>query len=228
MLSFCIHSANVPPSTPFCPVATSPESDWPSGRGWNLATLTNSLPWLKPLKNIIVYRNLPKSMVIWPFILFVGFNHFLLVVHRKLPSGLCKVRLQMVCSTINMKLICWLKEFASGSGHFWCWMRSWKDHLSSELHNLHILSPNRLYTLIAYLAFTRHNLLSESSHDLNKSSSHFCSNNRSIRCTSTILRWDPDPNKWQTWRNPQKHVQTLRTLVYWFSTSWKVNNAMKS
>lgn len=95
---------SLPSCTPFCPVATSPESDWPSGRGWNLATLTNSLPWLKPLKNIIVYQNLPKSMVIWPFILFVGFNHFLLVVHRKLPSGLFKIRLQMVCSTINMKL----------------------------------------------------------------------------------------------------------------------------
>ena len=44
---------SLPSCTPFCPVATSPESDWPSGRGWNLATLTNSLPWLKPLKNII-------------------------------------------------------------------------------------------------------------------------------------------------------------------------------
>ena len=70
---------SLPSCTPFCPVATSPESDWPSGRGWNLATLTNSLPWLKPLKNIIVYQNLPKLMVIWPFILFVGFNHFLVV-----------------------------------------------------------------------------------------------------------------------------------------------------
>ena len=89
---------SLPSCTPFCPVATSPESDWPSGRGWNLATLTNSLPWLKPLKIIIVYQNFPKLMVIWPFILFFGFKHFLLVVHRKLPSGLCKIRLQTVAA----------------------------------------------------------------------------------------------------------------------------------
>ena len=51
------------------------------------------------------------------------------------------------------------------------------------------------------------------------------SNNWSIRCISAILRWVPDPNKWRTWRNPQKHVRTPRTLVYWCSTSGKVNNA---